>query len=48
MIDRTDFDLRWNASLPGGGFLLADEVPLAASFSAVKALAPKGQAPEGA
>ncbi len=36
-IDRTDFDLRWNAPLPSGGFLLADEVTLAASFSAVKA-----------
>jgi polyisoprenoid-binding protein YceI len=36
-IDRTAFDLRWNAPLPGGGFLLADEVALEASFSAVKA-----------
>jgi polyisoprenoid-binding protein YceI len=35
-IDRTDFDLRWNAPLPGGGFLLADAVELHASFSAVK------------
>lgn len=35
-IDRTAFGLRWNAPLPGGGFLLADEVSLAASFSAVK------------
>ncbi len=36
-IDRTAFDLRWNAPLPGGGFLLADDVRLEASFSAVKA-----------
>jgi polyisoprenoid-binding protein YceI len=36
VIDRTDFDLRWNAPLPGGGFVLADEVALAASFSAIR------------
>jgi polyisoprenoid-binding protein YceI len=36
VIDRTDFDLNWNAPLPGGGFLLTDEVALTASFSAVK------------
>ena len=36
-IDRTAFDLRWNAPLPGGGLLLADDVRLEASFSAVKA-----------
>ena len=35
-IDRTDFDLRWNAPLPGGGLLLGDAVTLQASFSAVK------------
>lgn len=35
VIDRTEFGLRWNTPLPGGGFLLADEVSLAASFSAV-------------
>jgi polyisoprenoid-binding protein YceI len=35
-IDRTDFGLRWNAPLPGGGFLLADEVTLRASLSAVR------------
>jgi polyisoprenoid-binding protein YceI len=35
-IDRTDFGLRWNAPLPGGGLLLADDVALQASFSAVK------------
>lgn len=35
-IDRTEFGLRWNAPLPGGGFLLADEVRLTAGLSAVK------------
>jgi polyisoprenoid-binding protein YceI len=36
-VDRTAFGLRWNAPLPGGGLLLADEVRLVAGFSAVKA-----------
>jgi polyisoprenoid-binding protein YceI len=36
-IDRSDFGVSWNAPLPGGGFLLPDDVALAASFSAVKA-----------
>jgi polyisoprenoid-binding protein YceI len=36
-IDRTAFDLRFNAPLQGGGFLLSDDVKLEASFSAVKA-----------
>jgi polyisoprenoid-binding protein YceI len=36
-IDRTEFGLNWNAPLPGGGFLLPDEVRLNASFVAVKA-----------
>ncbi len=36
-IDRTDWGLTWNAPLPGGGFLLPDDVTLSASFSAVKA-----------
>ena len=36
-IDRTAYGLRWNAPLPGGGLLLADDVRLEASFSAVKA-----------
>ena len=36
-IDRTDFELKWNAPLPGGGFLLPNEVVLNASFAAVKA-----------
>jgi polyisoprenoid-binding protein YceI len=36
-IDRTEFGVSWNAPLPGGGFLLPDNVALVASFSAVKA-----------
>jgi len=36
-IDRTDFGLAWNAPLPGGGFLLPNEVLLTASFAAVRA-----------
>jgi polyisoprenoid-binding protein YceI len=36
-IDRTDFGLDWNAPLPGGGFLLPNEVVLTASFAAVRA-----------
>lgn len=36
-IDRTEWGLTWNAPIPGGGFLLPDEVKLTASFSAVKA-----------
>ena len=36
-IDRTDFGLEWNAPLPGGGFLLPNEVVLRAIFAAVKA-----------
>lgn len=35
-VDRTAFGLSWNAPLPGGGFLLPDEVQLSASLSAVK------------
>lgn len=37
VVDRTDFGLTWNAPLPGGGFLLPDDVTLRASFAAVKA-----------
>jgi polyisoprenoid-binding protein YceI len=37
VVDRTDFDLNWNAPLPGGGFLLPDDVTLKATFAAVKA-----------
>ncbi|HUG64418.1 MAG TPA: YceI family protein [Gaiellaceae bacterium] len=36
-IDRTSFGLNWNAPLPGGGFLLPDEVVLKAYFAAVRA-----------
>jgi polyisoprenoid-binding protein YceI len=36
-VDRTDFGLNWNAPLPGGGFLLPNEVVLKASIAAVKA-----------
>ena len=36
-VDRTDWELNWNAPLPGGGFLLPDDVKLTATFSAVKA-----------
>jgi polyisoprenoid-binding protein YceI len=35
-VDRTAFGLTWNAPIPGGGFLLPDEVELTASFSAVR------------
>ena len=36
-IDRGEFGLKWNAPLPGGGFLLDDDVRIALSISAVKA-----------
>jgi polyisoprenoid-binding protein YceI len=36
-VDRTEFGMRWNAPLPGGGFLLPDDVELSANFAAVKA-----------
>ena len=36
-IDRNDFGVSWNTALPGGGFLLENEVALSASFSFVKA-----------
>jgi polyisoprenoid-binding protein YceI len=36
-VDRTDFGVSWNAPLPDGGSLLPNEIPLVASFSAVKA-----------
>lgn len=35
-VDRTEFGLEWNAPLPGGGFLLPNEVLLRASFAAVR------------
>lgn len=36
-VDRTEFGLNWNAPLPGGNFLLPNEVVLRANFAAVKA-----------
>jgi polyisoprenoid-binding protein YceI len=36
-VDRTDFGLDWNAPLPGGGFLLPNQVTLKATFAAVRA-----------
>ena len=36
-VDRTDFGLNWNAPLPGGRFLLPNQVVLRANFAAVKA-----------
>jgi polyisoprenoid-binding protein YceI len=35
-IDRTEFGLEWNAPLPGGGFLLPNEVTLHATFAAIR------------
>ena len=35
-VDRTAFGLEWNAPLPGGGFLLPNEVTLRAIFAAVR------------
>lgn len=37
VVDRTDFGLAWNAPLPGGGFLLPNDVVLRASFAATRA-----------
>ena len=36
-IDRTEWSIDWNAPLPGGGFLLPNDVRLTASLSAIKA-----------
>ena len=36
-VDRTEFGLNWNAPLPGGNFLLPNEVVLRANFAAVRA-----------
>jgi polyisoprenoid-binding protein YceI len=36
-VDRTAFGLEWNAPLPGGGFLLPNDVTLRATFAAVRA-----------
>jgi polyisoprenoid-binding protein YceI len=38
-IDRREFDLKWNQTLPNGNVLLANEVKLLISVSAVKAAA---------
>ena len=35
-IDRRDFDLKWNQTLPNGNLLVANEVKLLVSVSAVK------------
>ena len=37
VVDRTAFDLNWNAPLPGGGFALANDVTLKVELSLVKA-----------
>ena len=36
VIDRRDFDLKWNQVLPNGGLLVSNEVKLVVSVSAVK------------
>jgi polyisoprenoid-binding protein YceI len=36
VVDRTEFGLVWNAPLPGGGFLLPNEVALRATFAAAR------------
>jgi polyisoprenoid-binding protein YceI len=36
-VNRHDFGLSWNAPLPGGGFMLPDDVVLRATFTAVRA-----------
>jgi polyisoprenoid-binding protein YceI len=35
-VDRQEFGVSWNAPLPGGGYLLPNDIPVLASFSAVK------------
>ena len=35
-VDRTAFGLEWNAPLPGGGFLLPNDVVLKATFAAIR------------
>jgi polyisoprenoid-binding protein YceI len=37
VIDRRDFDLKWNQTLPNGNLLVANQVKLLVSVSAVKA-----------
>jgi polyisoprenoid-binding protein YceI len=36
VVDRNDFRVKWNAPLPGGGFLLPDDVRIVIEVSAVK------------
>ena len=36
VVDRNDFGVKWNAPLPGGGFLLPDDVRIAIDVSGVK------------
>jgi polyisoprenoid-binding protein YceI len=36
VVDRNDFGVKWNAPLPGGGFLLPDAVRIVIDVSAVK------------
>lgn len=36
-VDRAEWKLSWNTPIPGGGFLLPNDVRLTATFSAVKA-----------
>jgi polyisoprenoid-binding protein YceI len=35
-VDRNDFDLKWNAPLPGGGLMLPSEVALRATVAATR------------
>jgi polyisoprenoid-binding protein YceI len=35
-VDRNDFDLKWNAPLPGGGLLLPSDVALKATIAATR------------
>jgi polyisoprenoid-binding protein YceI len=35
-VDRNDFDLKWNAPLPGGGLMLPSEVALKATVAATR------------
>ena len=37
VIDRNDFGVKWNAPLPGGGFVLPNDVRIVLDVSAVKA-----------
>lgn len=36
VIDRNDFGVKWNAPLPGGGFLVDDQVRIGIDVSAIK------------